>query len=251
MHRPSRMKVSQADPSLEHWASASDLAELPHLPRIVVDHDDLVDAEQLALGAYLPLCGFMDRETFESVVADHRLPDGDIWTMPIVLPLPKEAAAGLATGARVALCSELGAVCAILDVSQLYEIDLEAILIPWFGTQSHEHPGVARVLARGGKFAAGTVTLVQRLPVAFPTYDTPPAKLRDLFAARNWRRVVGFHGRNLAHRGHEYIQLSAFERAGADGLFINPVVGRRKPGDFLPGLILDGYQAMIDRKSVV
>ena len=36
------------------------------------------------------------------------------------------------------------------------------------------------------------------------------------------------------------------ERTFADGLFINPVVGNTKPGDFVPQLILDGYQAMID-----
>jgi len=58
--------------------------------------------------------------------------------------------------------------------------------------------------------------------------------------------VVAFHSRNLVHRAHEAIQISALERTYADGLLINPVVGSSKRGDFVPHLILDGYQAMLD-----
>src|SRR5207249_7372173 len=35
-------------------------------------------------------------------------------------------------------------------------------------------------------------------------------------------------------------------RTYADGLLINPVVGNATRGDFMPHLILDGYQAMLD-----
>jgi ATP sulfurylase len=40
--------------------------------------------------------------------------------------------------------------------------------------------------------------------------------------------------------------MSALERTYADGLLISPVVGHSKRGDFMPHLILDGYQAMLD-----
>ena len=70
--------------------------------------------------------------------------------------------------------------------------------------------------------------------------------MRFIFAHKGWGRVVGFHSRNAPHRAHEHIQLAAIERCHADGLLISPVIGAGKPGDFLPNIILDSYQAMLD-----
>jgi len=58
--------------------------------------------------------------------------------------------------------------------------------------------------------------------------------------------VVAFHGRNPAHRGHEFIQNHALERTGADGLYISPVMGPKKRGDFLPEPILLSYQTLLE-----
>jgi ATP sulfurylase len=63
---------------------------------------------------------------------------------------------------------------------------------------------------------------------------------------KGWSRVVGFHTRNVIHRAHEYIQMKALEITHADGLYVSPVIGPQKPGDFLPGPILKSYQMMID-----
>jgi ATP sulfurylase len=50
----------------------------------------------------------------------------------------------------------------------------------------------------------------------------------------------------VPHRVHQLIQLQALERTHADGLFISPVIGPKKPGDFLPGPILRTYQLLLD-----
>ncbi|NND13369.1 MAG: sulfate adenylyltransferase, partial [Acidimicrobiia bacterium] len=61
-----------------------------------------------------------------------------------------------------------------------------------------------------------------------------------------WSQVVGFHTRNPTHRGHEWIQLQALERTGADGLYINPIGRPEKPGDFLPEAIMLSYQTLLE-----
>ena len=43
--------------------------------------------------------------------------------------------------------------------------------------------------------------------------------------------------------GHEYVQKAAL--TFKDGLFINPVIGKKKPGDFLDEVIIDAYKALI------
>ncbi|CAN7630088.1 pyruvate kinase [Mesorhizobium sp. LjNodule214] len=224
---------------------AEDL-ETKDLPMVTVTDEDLTDVEQIARGTFSPLCGFMDKACLESVLERNRLPSGLAWTMPVVLAVPKETASRFSGGERVLLCSKSGLSHSVLDISETYGFEPELLARKWFGTDSREHPGVARVLARGGHFLAGSITLIQPLPSPYRRYDLTPAQLRTVFAHKGWTRVVAFHSRNLVHRVHEVIQMAALERTYADGLLINPVVGNAKRGDFMPHLVLDGYQAMLD-----
>jgi len=73
---------------------------------------------------------------------------------------------------------------------------------------------------------------------------TAPREVRRLLAQRGWARVVAFQTRNPPHRAHEYIQKCALEIC--DGLFINPVIGKKKSGDFTDDVILKAYQTLID-----
>lgn len=223
-------------------------AELRRLKRLRVKDTVLMDCEQIALGTYSPLSGFMANEVLHAVLDEHRLPDGAVWTMPIVLQLDRETASAIGPGERVGLASEKGQLHALLDVSEVYPVEFEEIAEKWFGTTSPDHPGVAAVGQGGGYFVAGEVTLVARLPSSYRHFELTPAQTRFVFTHRGWTRVVGFHTRNVIHRVHEHIQLTALEKTGADGLYISPVIGPKKPGDFLPEPIMKSYQLMIDRR---
>ncbi len=220
--------------------------DIRDLPAITVDDEELTDVEQIARGTFSPLRGFMDKEGLESVLEYNQLPSGLVWTMPVVLPVPAETASRFGKGDRVLLTSKCGLPHSVLDVSGTFQLDPELLARKWFGTDSHKHAGVTRVIARGGHFLAGEVTLIQPLPLPYRRYDLSPAQLRTVFAHKGWSRVVAFHSRNLVHRAHEAIQITALERTYADGLLISPVVGHSKRGDFMPHLILDGYQVMLD-----
>ena len=226
-------------------ASESESEATAGLPRLAVSEDDLTDAEQIAIGTFSPLTGFMDRETLSSVLDGNALPSGVVWPLPVVLTVAEAEAAAVRGKDRVVLTAPGGAPHSILDIREIYEIEPDALAGRWFGTESDEHPGVRR-LRTGGSFAiAGDVTLIRRLPHANSRYDMTPSQLRFIFAHKGWSRIVGFHTRNVAHRAHEFIQMQALERTHADGLFISPVVGRRKPGDFLAETVFDCYQALM------
>jgi ATP sulfurylase len=227
-------------------ADPADLADLDDLPRLVVSERDLMDCEQFGYGTYSPLAGFMDRETLDEVLAHHRLPGGEVWTMPLLLPLDPEAPTAFASGDRVALTDHRGTIHALLDVSEVYDYDLDDLAAQMFGTTSRHHPGVVSLMAQGGRFVAGDVTLVRPLASDIRHYLLTPAQTRFVFTRLGWSRVVGFHTRNVAHRGHEWIQREALARTGADGLYINPVVGAKKRGDFLSGPILTSYQRLLE-----
>jgi len=227
-------------------ASAADRDGLERLPRLTVSERNLLDCEQISSGTYSPLTGFMDRETLRSVLEKNHLPGGAAWTLPILLQVPSASVRGFGRGDRVALTSEQGTIHALLDVSEIYRHELESLAREMFGTISSEHPGVGQLMKDGDSFVAGDVTLIEPLASPHRHYLLSPAQARFVFIQLGWSVVVGFHGRNPPHRGHEWIQIQALERTGADGLYINPGIGPKKKGDFLPDLILSSYQTLLE-----
>lgn len=71
-----------------------------------------------------------------------------------------------------------------------------------------------------------------------------PKETRVLFEQKGWKRVAAFQTRNVPHLGHEYVQKAAL--TFTDGLFVNPLVGWKKPGDFRDEVIIKAYEALIE-----
>lgn len=224
-------------------AAEAERAEAGQFPTLVVKDTDLMDCQQIAYGTYSPLTGFMGRDDLESVLDHHRMRDGTVWTLPIVLQIADDS---LPVGERIVLTDANGDARAFLDVSDVYEVDLADITRRWFTTDSTEHPGVERLLNGGSYFVAGDVTLIERPASPFAHFELTPAQSRFIFTHKGWSRVVGFHTRNVAHRVHEYIQKEALSLSHGDGLYISPVIGPKKANDFLPDPIMRSYQTLIE-----
>ena len=112
-----------------------------------------------------------------------------------------------------------------------------------FGTTDPAHPGVAKVMGMKDVLLAGKVDLVTMAPTPFDRWKLTPKETRVLFKDKGWRTVVGFQTRNTPHIGHEYVQKAAL--TFTDGIFINPVIGKKKKGDFKDEVILASYEELI------
>jgi len=238
-----------ADPGVDlvpRTMPLDDAAERAVFQRIVLGETDLLDCEQLAIGTYAPVDGFMDRAALDTVLHQHCLPDGSPWTLPIVLQVDPAQGRDVAANSWIGLCDGAGTLAYLLEVSESEAFDPAPHLVPWFGTDDARHPGVARLLSGGRWRLAGRVHRIATANRPRPYYQLAPAESRYIFAQKGWSRVVGFHTRNAAHRVHEYLQLRALETTGADGLYISPVLGPKKPGDFLPGPIMRSYELLLD-----
>lgn len=246
-HEMSRALVEPHGGKLVARFSPELLGAALELPRLAATEEALMDAEQIALGAMSPLSGFMGSEELASVLSSLRLPGGAVWPIPVILDASEEDASRLPDRGDVLLTDGAGEPRAILRIAEKYRFDRGRLVRDLYGTQDDRHPGVR--FARGLKpvFLGGDVTLLARRTAPFKAYELTPWQTRRLFAERGWRRVVGFHTRNVIHRGHEHIQLAALERTGADGLFIHPVIGKKKPGDFTTAAIVRAYELMKER----
>lgn len=214
---------------------------LPHLPPVLLGAREAADTVLIATGAYSPLDGFMDRESYESVVSEMHLPDGTPWTLPITLPVPEEVARAVGPGARIALSAP--GLAGVLEVEDVYRRDLEEEARQVFGTTTARHPGVARLFRESPWAVGGPLWLLDRPPSAFGGRDLDPAQTRAAFRTAGWRTVTAFQTRNPIHRAHEYLHKCALEVT--DGLLLHPLVGETKDDDLPAEVRLRAYEVLL------
>ncbi|PIN73361.1 sulfate adenylyltransferase [Candidatus Woesearchaeota archaeon CG10_big_fil_rev_8_21_14_0_10_45_16] len=220
---------------------------LDSLPKINLDENRQRDVEQIAVGTYSPIEGFMNKDNFNSVLDRMRLSNGLVWSLPIFLDVSEEKAAELAVGSDVALVDERGEAMAILNLEEKYHFDKTEMAEKLYATLSDEHPGVRWIFNLNPVMLGGKITLLRRRDNEDKEYEMTPKQTRSLFEERGWSKVVAFHTRNVPHRGHEFIQMKAMEREKCDGLFVHPVVGKKKQGDFNAKYITKAYEIMTEK----
>jgi sulfate adenylyltransferase len=216
--------------------------EAEELPRVSVSEEKRRDFENIAYGIYSPLEGPLTQEDYRSVLDRGRLSDGVPWTMPIVLDASEEEGSDFEEGDDVAI-SHGGKPFAIIHVEEKYPLNKKEYVYRVFKTIDAAHPGVARVMEMKPILVGGCIDLFEETPGRFPRYRLKPKETRLLFRERGWRTVAGFQTRNAPHLGHEYVQKTAL--AFVDGLFINPIIGRKKPGDFRDDVIIEAYETLL------
>lgn len=206
--------------------------------------DDLAnDAENIADGIFSPLEGFLGEADFGAVVSGGRLAGGAAWTVPIVLDLDEQSARRARDAGEVLLRSP-GGCRAVMEVSETFEFDKKKLSEGVYGTSDAAHPGVARVQTMKPVLAGGRITLVGRPGGGgLRAHRLTPEQTRAAFEKAGWKSVCAFQTRNPPHVAHEMLQKASI--ATRDGVFVNPMIGRKKPGDFADSVIVRAYEEMI------
>jgi len=219
------------------------LKESKDLPSLRLNFELVSDVENIATGVYSPLEGFLGKKEYRNVLNQMRLSNDLPWPIPIVLDAGEEEAKKLKIGQKVILRGESDQPIALLHLEEIYEYDKEEMAEKVFQTKDAAHPGVAKVKEMKDLLLAGKIDLIQESPTPFFKYKLSPRETRVLFKEKGWRTVVGFQTRNTPHIGHEYVQKTAL--TFTDGIFVNPVIGRKKKGDFKDEVILASYDELI------
>jgi sulfate adenylyltransferase len=220
------------------------LEQARSLPAVTLLSRQFSDIEQISVGAFSPLEGFMNQRDYRSVLANQRLANGLPWTIPVTLPITAEQAEALRGAARVALKGEDGQIYALLDVEEIFHYDREEEALQVLLTTEDKHPGVRYLKSVGDHCLAGPIQLLRRPDRGeFANYLLDPKETRFLFEHRGWRTVVAFQTRNPVHRAHEYILKCALETV--DGLLLHPLVGATREEDVPAEVRLRCYLALM------
>lgn len=202
-----------------------------------INEETLQDVINIETGLLAPLKGFMGEEDFRNVVDRFCLADGSVFTIPVTLDIPEKLYKETRTGDTLYLTFEDKPV-AELTVESLYEVTPEDISTI-FLTSETAHPGVKKELERSPYRVGGPVRLTER---SYLEGALRPEHTKAIFAQNGWKTVAGFQTRNPVHKAHEHLQRAALELC--DGLFINPITGWKKKGDFTEEAVMAAYHAM-------
>ena len=207
------------------------------LPAIALTAREVSDLEQIMVGGFAPLRGFMTKAQYDTVLRDMRLPsealakEGPLFPIPVTLAVSGEVRLPQ-LGGEASLTDEYGNVLAIMAVESVWDADPKAETRAVYGTEDPAHAGVAMLLERGAKkYVGGTVTGI-KLPVRqdFKELRKTPRQLREHFKKIGAQKVIAFQTRNPVHRAHYEIMTRAAAMHGAH-LLLHPVVGGTKEGD--------------------
>ena len=203
------------------------------------------DLELLATGAFSPLRGFMGRDDYQRVVEEMRLASGQLYPVPVTLPVAEGS--GLRLDSEVALADQHNNLLAVLRVEEIYEWDLSREARRVYGTEDPHHPLVAEMHSWGRLYAAGRLRVLE-LPryYDFTRLRLTPSAVRERLSALGRANVVAFQTRNPLHRAHE--ELTARAARSVDGtLLLHPVVGLTKPGDIDHFTRVRSYKVLAER----
>ena len=214
------------------------------LSSITITEDLANDVENIADGIFSPLEGFLGQQDFESVVSKGRLSNDLAWTIPTVLDVDEATASKIKKSGDILLKNPQGVGVAILHVEETFTFDKENTAKGVYGTIDSSHPGVAKTLSMKDYLVGGKIDFIQRPEeTEIRKYRLSPLQTREKFAKAGWKTIVAFQTRNPPHVAHEMLQKTSITTR--DGVFVNPIIGKKKSGDFVDEVIVKCYETMI------
>lgn len=236
-------------PIVQRVSTEGAAGRIEGLPRVPISKATAHEVISLSYGFFTPLTGFMGRHEVDSTLDKLQLPDGTLWSIPIVFDISADdiERLGITEGASVVL-DYLDAPIAIFDVTEIYEYDLHSLAEKTYGTTDPRHPGVKKTLAYENRFVGGDITLINE-PVfnePFKSFWLTPIQHREAAQRKGWQHVVAHQTRNVPHTGHEALMKQAWFAANEDlpvdtlktGVLVNAIMGQKRIGDYVDEAIL-------------
>lgn len=215
-------------------------AGIDELPKLEINTNIAEDIINIANGVFSPLTGFFSHNDLDAVVKHKRLSSDIPWTIPVLFDIDSS---NISSGDTILLTNEEAGVKALLDVEEIYNYDRKTLAQEIYTTTDTDHPGVSAINNLKQQFIGGDVMLIESKKRPFDSYHLTPQETRILFNEKRWKEIAAFQTRNPPHLGHEYVQKTAL--TFTDGIFVNPLIGKKKSGDFKDEVILRSYETLM------
>jgi len=205
---------------------------------IDLNERQVCDVFCLVNGAFSPLTGFMDETAYDSVVQGMRLPEKQLFGLPVTLDM--EDVTGLNKGDKVLLRWQ-GEDVAVLEADSIWKPNKVVEAKEVYGTSSLEHPTVYSLIAEQGSYNIGGKVHGLKSP-SFPYPTQTPSEVRAQLPEN--KAVVAFQNRNPIHRAHFELLKCAQKDVADSILLVHPTCGPTQPGDIDGVVRIRTYEAL-------
>ena len=189
----------------------------------------------------------MSKKEIKLVLNKNKLLDGNIWTLPIVLPIKKK----IKINKNYNLLNTKNKILCSIKVDSIFNLDNDELIKKWFSTDYLNHPGIKSLRSRGKYFISGKITRPQFKNFTFQRFEVIPKKSKELIYLKGWQTVIGFHTRNIPHQGHIFIQKRAIKQVNADGIMLSPTVGLKKKVTSKMNFLLNHILRYYNQKFII
>jgi len=241
-------KFSAGDPHggkvVDLMAPASEHAALKAstVAKIELNERQACDVFCLIHGAFSPLTGFMTEEAYDGVVKDMRLPEKQLFGLPVTLDISLSGPAGKVKKGDKVLLQYGGQDVAVLEAESIWKPNKVVEAQQCYGTTSLEHPTVEALVAELGEYYMGGRLHGLASP-QFRYKVMKPSEVRSELPGGN-KPVVAFQNRNPIHRAHFELLKCAQQDVKDSILLVHPTCGPTQPGDIDGVVRIDTYEAL-------
>ena len=209
---------------------------------INIDVNEYYELRNLDASVYSPLRRLVNKENFLSILNEYKLTSGEIFPLPIALDVDRSLASKIEIGKSYILRLDNRKIGSIV-IDDVYSLNKLKVCKKLFGTDDPNHGGVKKYLSRKEFFLGGEIKLYNINRVDDQCQFLHPKEAKEIFKKKKWKTIAGFQTRNIPHRAHEHLLRTALEYT--DGLFVNPLVGFKKRGDFRSVAIFRSYEYLL------
>ncbi len=188
----------------------------------------------------------MSEADYRSVLSDMRLADGTLFPMPVCLDVSLQFAESLQPGNHIALRDHEGLMLAVLEISEIWQADIQQEAQSVYGTTALAHPGVRLFMENRHSVCLSGKVRGLELPshFDFEFARNTPLKLREHFQRMGWTNVVAFTTSEPMHRLQRQVTLDVARELQAN-ILIHPLLGEDQPGDMNRFARVRGYREIV------
>lgn len=207
---------------------------------ISITNTQLNEMINLKNGSYYPLKKFVNKKNFISICKKMKTVDGKFFPLPIYFDLDeisRKKLVGINKFNLIFKQKKIG----VFQIDEIYEINKKNYLKCIFGTTSLNHPGVKKFISSGKYFISGKFDIL--ISTLNSNYLANPSYLKKIIKKKKIKSIIAFHTRNIPHKAHEWIHKFGLKKHNY--LFIHPMVGELKVGDFKAFATIESYKVLI------
>ncbi len=207
-----------------------------------INFESYLELEKISNGSFFPLKGFMDEKDFNMVANTLRLSNGKLFPIPVLLPLSCNKNQIVKKNEILNLIYKDKLVGSI-KVRSIFKINFNKYIQKLFNTKDINHPGFKMLKEKGELFIAGSVKSFSAYNTKYSKLASSPKSTKKKIQSLGLKKIAGFQTRNVPHKAHEFILDLALKQIGA--LFIQPLIGKKKSGDFHPDAVINSYKYLV------